>query len=376
MDERLRFIAGLRSGLGMGEACRSYGISRKTGYKWLERYKAEGPSGLEERSRAPHRMPWAIDDEMVELLVDARCHHPSWGPRKLLAWLERRHKGRSFPAASSVGDLLRRRGLVKARRRRHHVPPHVSRPGLYDKPNATWCADFKGWFRTGDGKRCDPLTISDGHSRFILGCRIVQRPTLEFVQEQFERIFREKGLPDAIRTDNGPPFASTGLGGLSRLAVWWLKLGIRPDRIEPGKPEQNGRHERFHKTLKAETASPPAATPRSQQRRFDRFTCEYNEERPHEAIANDTPASRYSASKRLYPRTLPEIEYPSGHLVRSIHTAGTLKWHGTQVYVSETLIGEKVGLEPIENDQWLIRFATLPLAILDNRTRTAVLRRI
>ena len=167
-----------------------------------------------------------------------------------------------------------------------------------------------------------------------------------------------------------------GLGGLSRLAVWWLKLGIRPDRIEPGKPEQNGRHERFHRTLKAETASPPAATPSSQQRRFDRFTREYNEERPHEAIANATPASRYSPSKRPFPRTIPVPEYPANHLVRSIHTAGTLKWRGTQVYVSETLIGERVGLEPIDDDQWLIRFATLPLAILDNRTRTAVLRRI
>jgi putative transposase len=376
MDERVRFIAGLRSGLGMGEACRSYGISRKTGYKWLERYKTEGPSGLEERSRAPHRMPWAIDDEMVEILVDARCRHPSWGPRKLLAWLERRHKGRNFPAASSVGDLLRRRSLVKSRRRRHRVPPYVSRPGRYDKPNATWCADFKGWFRTGDGRRCDPLTISDGHSRFILGCRIVERPTFEYVRQQFERVFQENGLPDAIRTDNGPPFASTGLGGLSRLAIWWLKMGITPDRIEPGKPEQNGRHERFHKTLKAETASPPAGTPSSQQRRFDRFTREYNEDRPHESLGNDTPSSRYAPSRRPYPNTLPDLVYPANHLVRSIRTAGTIKWHGSQIYISETLVGECVGLEPIDEDQWLIRFASLPLAILDNRPRTAVLRRI
>jgi transposase InsO family protein len=251
MDERVRFIAGLQSGLGMAEACRSYGVSRKTGYKWLERYKVGGPSGLEERSRAPHRMPWAIEDEMQELLIAARCQHPSWGPRKLLAWLERRHRGRHFPAPSSVGDLLRRRGLVKPRRRRRRVQPRVARPGRYDAPNATWCADFKGWFRTGDGERCDPLTISDGYSRFVLGCHIVERPTLEHVQPQFERVFVEYGLPTAIRTDNGPPFASTGLGGLSRLAVWWLRLGITPDRIEPGRPEQNGRHERFHKTLKA-----------------------------------------------------------------------------------------------------------------------------
>src|SRR5262249_33536043 len=161
--------------------------------------------------------------EMAELLVDARCRHPTWGPRKLLVWLERQHRGRRFPAASSVGELLQRRGLVKARRRRQRVAPKVSRPGRYDEADATWCADFKGWFRTGDGRRCDPLTISDGYSRFILGCRIVERPTFEHVRQQFERVFRERGLPEAIRTDNGAPFASTGLGGLSRLAIWWLK---------------------------------------------------------------------------------------------------------------------------------------------------------
>src|SRR5689334_10032320 len=222
MDERLRFIAGLRSGLGMGEVCRNYGVSRKTGYKWLRRYELEGPRGLEERSRAPHRAAWAIEEEMAMLLVDARCRHPHWGPRKLLGWLEPRHPGRSFPAASSVGELFRRRGLVKPRRRRQRVPPHVGHPGRYDESNATWCADFKGWFRTEDGSRCDPLTISDGYSRFVLGCHIVERPTFEYVRRQFERAFREHGLPDAIRTDNGPPFASIGVGGLSRLAVWWL----------------------------------------------------------------------------------------------------------------------------------------------------------
>jgi len=251
----------------------------------------------------------------------------------------------------------------------------VSRPARYDKPNATWCADFKGWFRTGDGKRCDPLTISDGYSRFILGCRIVPRPTLEYVQEQFKRVFQEYGLPDAIRTDNGPPFASTGVAGLSRLAVWWLRLGITPDRIEPGKPEQNGRHERFHRTLKAETAAPPAATSSSQQRRFDRFTDEYNRDRPHEALANETPASHYSFSKRPFPKTLPEPEYPSTHLIRSIRSSGTIKWHSQQVFICQALIGQRVGLEPIDNDQWLIRFASLPLGVLDNRTRRPVFRR-
>jgi transposase InsO family protein len=321
-------------------------------------------------------MPWAIEDEMQELLIAARCQHPSWGPRKLLAWLERRHRGRHFPAPSSVGDLLRRRGLVKPRRRRRRVQPRVARPGRYDAPNATWCADFKGWFRTGDGERCDPLTISDGYSRFVLGCHIVERPTLEHVQPQFERVFVEYGLPDGHPHRQRPAirFYRSRRTLSSRCLVAEARHHAGSHRT--GRPEQNGRHERFHKTLKDETASPPASTPAAQQRRFDRFTREYNEDRPHESLADDTPADLYSPSRRSFPRTLPDVDYPAGCLVRSIHTAGTLKWRGGQIYVSEALIGQRVGLEPIDNDQWLIRFASLPLAVLDNRSRTPLLRRI
>jgi len=252
----------------------------------------------------------------------------------------------------------------------------VSRPGLFDSPNATWCADFKGWFRTNDGQRCDPLTISDGCTRFVLRCQIVERPILEPVKAQFERAFQEYGLPAAIRTDNGPPFASTGVGGLSRLAIWWIRLGIAPDRIEPGKPQQNGRHERFHRTLKAETASPPANNPSAQQRRFDRFLHEYNTERPHEALGNRTPAALYKASPRPYRRELPEVEYPPHYLVRSVHTAGTIKWEGRQIWLSDTLVGQQVALEPIDNDRWLIRFSTIPLAVLDNRLRIPAITRV
>lgn len=369
MDERIQFIAALLKGMRMGEACRGFGISRKSGYKWLERYKTLGPQGLEDRSRAPLHTPWAISEGMAELLIDARCRHPTWGPRTLIDWLAKHHPGKRFPAPSTVGELFRRRGMVKPRRRRRRCPPHTARPALYDRPNATWCADFKGWFRVRDGRRCDPLTISDGHSRFLLCCQTVERPSLTNVRAQFERVFREYGLPDAIRTDNGPPFASTGLGGLSRLAVWWLKLGITPDRIEPAKPQQNGRHERMHRTLKAETAKPPAASLRAQQRRFDRFRQEYNEERPHQALGGDPPSSRFSPSRRTYPTREPTVEYPSHFAVRSVRTDGTIKWNSTHVYVSQALVGEPVGLWNFEQDRWMLHFSTLRLGVMDNRLR-------
>lgn len=374
MDERLRFIVAVTDGVGMGEACRRFGISRKSGYKWLERYKQLGPGGLEDLSRAPHRRPWALSEDMTDVVLDARIRHPTWGPRKLLAWLAGKHPRQQFPAPSTVGDLLRRRGLVKSRRRRRRIPPHtVARGGRFDAPNETWCADFKGWFRVGDGRRCDPLTVTDGHSRFLLCCKAVDKPTYEHVQTQFERLFWEYGLPSYIRTDNGPPFASTALGGLSRLSVWWLKLGITPDRIEPGKPQQNGRHERMHRTLGAETASPPAASLRAQQARFDRFRDRYNHDRPHEALGNKTPASHYRPAPRQYPSKQPAVQYPSTWQVRSVRSNGEIKWRSTKLFVSETLVGEAVGLEQITDSQWLVRFSTVPLAIIDERSKAPIL---
>src|SRR4051812_17187165 len=259
MDERLRFIATLsESGLEMSEACRLFGVSRKTGYKWLERYKTHGPSGLEDRSRAPKTTPWALGQEVADLLVEARRKHPTWGPRKILDWLRPQHRGLELPAASTVGDLFRRSGLVQSRRRRRKVENQGTPLAHVKAPNDGWCADFKGHFRVGDGQRCDPLTVTDAFSRFLLCCEGMERPTTEYVWPAFETTFREYGLPAAIRTDNGPPFASRGLGGLSRLSVRWVRLGIRLERIKPGNPQQNGRHERMHRTLKAEVVRPPA----------------------------------------------------------------------------------------------------------------------
>jgi putative transposase len=285
-----------------------FGISRKTGYKWLERYRDDPLQGLFERSRAPHHRANGLAAEVVEKILAMRRRYPYFGPRKLLVKLGDRYAGQRWPAASTIGDLLRREGLSEPRRRRRSAAPITKPFAPVTVPNDTWCADFKGWFRTADGERCDPLTISDAYSRFLITCRIVA-PTTEGVQPRFTRAFREFGLPRAMRTDNGPPFASNGAGGPSRLSVEWVKLGIKLERIEPGAPQQNGRHERIHRTLKEQTARSPAATAQEQQRRFDRFRVHYNHERPHEALGQATPASCYTASARPYPDHIKEPWY-------------------------------------------------------------------
>jgi putative transposase len=370
MDQRVHFIAAVSgSGLAMTEACRLFGISRKTGYKWLERYKTDGPAGLADRSRAPGVTPWALEDSMAELLVDARRRHPTWGPRKILDWLRLRQPETELPAASTVGDLFRRRGLVERKRRRRKMENLGTPLAHVQAPNDGWCADFKGHFRVGDGQRCDPLTITDAFSRFLLCCEGMERPTTEFVWPAFEAAFREFGLPAAIRTDNGPPFASRALGGLSRLSVRWVKLGIRLERIKPGHPQQNGRHERMHRTLKREAIRPPAQDLRQQQRCFDRFRDEYNRERPHEALDGRPPAHLYSPSPRSYPSRLPDVEYPSHFEIRMVRTDGTIQWRGNHLYVSEALVGEPVGLEEVETNAWFMHFGQVRLGLMNHTRR-------
>jgi putative transposase len=350
----------------MTEACRIFGISRKTGYKWLERYKTYGPAGLVDQSRAPKQTPWAMSEKLAEALVQVRRRHPTWGPRKILDWMAPRHPNVHFPALSTVGDLFRRRGLVPKRRRVRRLERQTTPLAHVQAPNDGWCADFKGHFRVADGRRCDPLTASDAFSRFLLRCQAVERPTTEYVWPAFEATFKEFGVPSAIRTDNGPPFASRALGGLTRLSVLWVRLGIRLERITPGKPQENGRHERMHRTLKAEAVWPPAANLRQQQHRFDEFRHEYNHERPHQALGGRTPAQLYSPSLRTYPRKLPEVEYPGHFQIRMVRTDGTIQWRGSNLYVSEALTGEAVGLEEVGDDKWLMRFGYLSLAILDD----------
>ena len=294
LDQKRLFIADHQRGsFSMAELCRRYGVSRPTGYKWLQRFEEEGPPGLRERSRRPRGCSHETAIEITEAILELRRRHPFWGAKKLLTVLERRHSKVEWPARSTVCDLLSRHGMVERKRRRQY-PGHPGKPSLeMDSPNDTWCADFKGEFKTGDGIYCYPLTVTDGASRFLLGCQALHSTAHETAKPVFRRLFQEYGLPQRIRSDNGVPFATTAIGRLSRLSIWWIRLGIYPELIEPGCPQQNGRHERMHKTLKQQTTRPPAATLRGQQRRFDRFRTEFNEERP----------TKPWASRRLLPAT-------------------------------------------------------------------------
>jgi putative transposase len=369
MDQRVAFIADwLRNERTMTELAARYGISRRIAYKWVDRYEADPAHGLAERSRAPKTHGRAMAAEVREAVLALRQQHPRWGPKKLRRVLEERRPDQAWPAASTIGDLLRRAGLSAPQRRTRYPVPRTAPLAAATAPNAVWSADFKGWFRTADGTRCDPLTITDACSRFVLCCRIVS-PSERGVRPWFERTFRAYGLPTALRTDNGPPFATTGAGQLSHLAVWWLKLGIHLDRIDPGHPEQNGRHERFHLTLQQETASPPATTPTQQQRRFDRMRQEFNELRPHEALGQQPPARLYAASPRPFPARVDDPWYDATHQVRRVKENGTIKWDGDEIFVSEVVRGELLGLAETERGDWLVRFMTVELGRIARDTR-------
>ena len=367
MDERTEFIVEcLRGELSMTELCRKYEISRKTGYKWHARFFDEGQPGLGDRSRACSTHPNAIGDDIVTLLVDERKRYPTWGPRKLLVALANKYPRLSLPSSSTASVILKRQGLIQPRRPRRKAAPYTEPFSGCDAANRVWCADFKGSFELGNGRRCNPLTISDAYSRYLLRCEGLIRTDFHQVRPIFESAFLEFGLPFAIRTDNGPPFASIAAGGLSYLAIWLIKLGIRPERIAPGKPQQNGRHERMHRTLKQETTKPPARTLTGQQLVFDRFRRVYNHERPHEALGQKPPWSAYEPSSRRYPVKLREPEYPSGFDVRSVNHKGALKWKGRMLYVAETLSGERVALERVGDEEWKVYFANVLLGVIED----------
>jgi len=371
MTERMHFVSDLlKDERSMTELCRIYGISRTSGYKWRDRFDGGGVAALADRSHAPLHQPHAVDEVVMQRLLQVRRQHPTWGPRKLLAWLQAHDRPTTWPAASTVGEILRRHGLVQAHRRRtkaaiEHLQTELVQPVA---PNDLWCTDFKGEFRTQDRYYCYPLTLSDAVSRYLLACRGLPSTCGAQAKPWFERAFRRYGLPAAIRSDNGTPFASTGLGGLSRLSVWWIKLGIVPELITPGCPQQNGRHERMHRTLKRETAQPPAANLRAQQRVFDHFVAEFNLQRPHEALQQRTPSAVYRASTRPYPSRLAPIEYPDSYQVRKIRHSGDMKFAGHAVFVSEVLRGEPVGLYQVDEYLWRLYFSMVPLGILDTRT--------
>lgn len=367
MDERVKFIAEyLRQELPLTELCAGYGISRKTAYKLLKRYAAEGVAGLEDRSRRPRFSPGAVTEQVERAIVEARKRKPRWGPKKLTKMLMKELPGLKLPALSTMGAILKRRGLSQPRRRvRRSVAPYGQPFRGYDAPNAVWCADFKGHFQMGDGRRCHPLTISDGHTRFLIRCEGLAKPREDLVREVFESAFREYGLPNAIRTDNGAPFSTMAAGGLSNLSVWWIRLGITHERIEPGRPDQNGRHERMHRTLKAETAKPPRANMVAQQVAFDLFRREYNHERPHEALGQETPASTYASSARPFPESLPPIAYPEDVVPRYVGPGGLLRWAGCSWYVSWCMRGETVGVREAGKNRWTVQFGPVVLGLLD-----------
>ena len=368
MELRMKLVNALLADEdSMTALCEEYGVSRKTGYKWLARFRAEGPAGLAERSRAPHVVPWAVTQAQAEAIIGLRRQHPSWGPKKLRAKLLARAAEQHWPALSTIGDLLQREGLSGRRKRRRHATLNPGGMPPIMAPNDVWAVDFKGWFRTGDGATCYPLTVTDAFSRYLLCCRAV-RPDYAGCRGEFERLFREYCLPQVLLSDNGPPFASLAAGGLSRLSVWWIKLGITPVRIEPGKPQQNGRHERMHKTLKAETTKPPAASLAAQQLRFDHFRTEFNHERPHEALGQAVPAAVYTPAARAYPARLEDPAYPSDCELRRVRNRGEIKWQGERIFIAEPLIGEVLGVHEDERGDARVYFGPVELGRIDGVT--------
>lgn len=369
MDERRAFVEAYLTGrFGMQELCRCVGVSRPTGYLWVERYRRQGEAGLVDRSHAPHQCPHRTPTELSERLLGLRRQHPHWGPRKLLRVAARRWPALPWPSRSATAGILRRAGLVTERRRRSPVMERAAQAAQAPaEPNALWTIDFKGQFRTGDHRWCYPLTVADAASRCLLECHGQLRPTAAPVAQRLRRLFREHGLPECIHSDNGAPFASVGIAGLSRLSLEWLKLGIRLERSRPGCPQDNASHERMHRTLKQATARPPAADLRAQQRRFDHFRGEFNYERPHEALADRTPAELYRCSPRPYPARLPEPKYPGHFEWRRISHAGELRWHSRHLFLGSVFAGELIGLEEIDDGVWSVYFAHHLLARLDEQ---------
>jgi putative transposase len=367
-EEKLLFIADwLKDEYDFRALCERYGVSRKTGYKLLNRYQLEGEQAFEERSHNRHHHPNKISHEIASYLLELKYRYPKWGPEKIRDWLVLEKPDNRWPAASTIGDLFKRKGLVKPRKYRRKVPAH-SQPFLNCVlPNDVWSADFKGQFKLGNKSYCYPLTISDNCSRYLLGCDGLNSPNLSEVTTCFERVFKEYGLPNAIRTDNGQPFAGVGIGGLTALSIWWLRLGILPERIQSGCPQQNGRHERMHKTLKEATAQPAQPSFAKQQRCFDEFRQIYNEQRPHQALDRKRPAHVYTKSPRHFPSRLDEVSYPKHFLVRQVRTNGEMRWCSKMYYVSESLHGQPIGLEPIDDGRAIVYFARLKLGLIDAR---------
>jgi putative transposase len=368
MDQRGKFVVAYLSGqFEMLKLCRLYGISRPTGYKWIKRHREHGITGLKERSHAPLHCPHRMQQEVAHWLLAERRAHPHWGPRKLLQRY-RNARSQPGPSRSAIADLLRRHGLSKPQRRRPRYDRGGQGVGPVQAPNELWTIDFKGHFRTSDRRWCYPLTVMDRASRYLLECHAALHIQGIEVQRRMCRLFQEHGLPKAIHSDNGVPFAGCGPTGLSRLSVAWLKLGIQLHRSRPGCPQDNAAHERMHRTLKAETARPPAAHLQAQQRRFLRFRRQYNEQRPHQALQDHTPHQFYRPSLRAYPTGLQSPHYPGHFQVRRVRGDGSIKWLGKMLFVSTALCSETIALEEVDEGVWSLWFMTHLLGRLDLRT--------
>jgi len=371
VDLKTQFISEyLRHTISVAELCRRYGVARKTGYKWIERYESDGPSGLEDRSRRPLTSPARMPDAIADAILSARRRHPTWGSKKLLRILSDENPDRPLPSRRAANDLLRRRGLAR-HRVRPRKPGHPGKPStVATEPNQLWCVDFKGHFKTLDGRYCYPLTVTDAFSRFLVACVALTSTESAAVQTAFLQLFRRYGLPDAIKSDNGTPFASTALGRLSQLSVVWILLGIRPELIQPGKPQQNGQHERFHRTLKAEACRPPKANLSAQQRAFDRFRREFNFDRPHEGIGLERPATLFRASPRPLPKRIEPVRYPAHFETRLVSTNGGIRWRSQWVAVTTTCAGHHIGLEQVDHQIWDVYFGPVKLGrLLEDRLR-------
>src|SRR5512134_300724 len=368
---RVQFIADYQRGLfSFAELCRRYGISRKTGYKWIDRFEREGSGGLMDRSHRTKQCPHATTKQVREALLELRRKYPRWGAEKLLTLLARAHPRWRLPSCSTAHDILVQNGLVTRRRRRAHFahPGHVLAPPR--APNEVWTTDFKGEFRTRDQHYCYPLTVLDLYSRFLLDCRARLDTSYRGVRPIYEHLFREYGLPQRIRSDNGTPFAAHSRGRLTRLSVWWVHLGIVPELIQPAHPQQNGAHERMHRTLKADATRPPERNRFAQQRRFNEFRDVYNTIRPHQSLDQRTPAELYAPSPRPFPRRLPSVEYPDHFEVRRVALNGNIRWKGRFLAVSSVLGHEDIGLEAIDNGIWALYFGPVRLGTLNDRTFT------
>lgn len=373
MNEKVKFISAY---LNNEEAtflklCERFNISSKTGYKYVNRYKEEGIDGLKERSKAPHIQANRMAPHIEQSILSVKSHHPNWGSKKIKNWLQQERGDLLWPAKSTIDDLLKRHGLVTRAKRKRSVAPYTQPFVLCGQSNDSWSIDYKGQFLLGNKQLCYPLTVTDNFSRYLLAVEGSERISGAEVKQTLTNLFVEYGLPLAIRSDNGSPFASHAVAGLSELSVWLIKLGIVPERIRKGHPEENGRHERMHLTLKKETASPPQYNQAQQQQRFNAFRTEFNEQRPHEGLNFNRPAWLYTQSTREFPSKIPTVEYSNDFdLTRKIRTNGTMKWRGKELFVSETLCGETIGMKVHSETEWLMQFSFLPLAIFDEKTLT------